>query len=408
MSSEPVVLEEDLDLDLDPTPAEEPTGDPTGYYFARFGTFLLTAEDTSTPIPEVYKAVLKALAKDSRVQAVRSKPLRPHWSYYKEVFPLGPDLDEEDILSGQDSLPAVQFSDPIIIELRVPIKNQPLFQGENDVPTDHYWIAWDGLTAVVLWETDADTTYPPRSAGHIVKDVLSTATEAAGFGLMQQACSPACKNMFAHSSIRVLQFPGDSGLIDAFQSTGRSLAVARVESKHDPVAVLISIAGRILSTGENFALFKNYSRRLMKVEDLAHDFVDELLIHDYAEIEHRRKKLLSRMGARLKSFGKRGRHRPDELIASLWLLMASKETLLRICNERRRSFSRMADRAGTETLYATDRRDDEHSIDSLDFTFIRSAVEQKSNRIDNRVIAWATGCGALAAVLGAVIGRLWA
>lgn len=384
----------------------------TGRYFARFGTFFLAADDDEEPIEDIYREVLAALRKDSRVPGIRALRLRPHWSFMEAVYPCGPDIPPEDVLSGNDRAFAVRFSDPLIIELRVPLKNQPVINGDADVPTDHYWVAWDGVTAIVLWEVDEpDRIYAPRSAGHIIHDVLRTAAEDAGYELMQQACSTDCHNMFAHRDIRLVQVPGHGGIVSglvAGDDVGPANAV--IECNGDAPELLRRLWETVEAATGEFALFKNYARRLFAVEDLANEFVTDLLTRDYAAIVHKRLSRIRRVGVRLKALrirkSKAGRS-IDELIAALWLLMASKETLIGLVASKRRSFNIRAAKEDTEVLYVADRREDEHRLEILDLTFVRAAIEQKSSRLDNRIIAVATACGALAAVVGALIGSAW-
>ncbi|KQQ80988.1 hypothetical protein [Arthrobacter sp. Leaf137] len=382
-----------------------------GHYFARFGTFFLASfdEEDDDSIAAAHKAVLSSLRQDSRVQTLHSAPFRPHWSFCHPIYPSGRQATAERVLSGTDRVFALEFSDPLFIELRVPIKNQPVINGEADVPTDHYWVAWDGITAVVLWEAGPDEVIAPRSAGHILDDVLKTAAEDAGFLVLQQACSPECKNMFAHRDLRLIQIPGNRGIASGFvagDDVGPASAI--VERDGSAKDVLRSICGTALPASLEFAFFKNYARRLFAMEDLAHELVTDLLGQDYAAIVRKRRPLLKRALSRLlRKDKKRGERSVDELIASLWLLMASKDVLAGTVAAKRRSFHIQAADYETELLYVADRREDEHRLELLNLDFVRSAIEQKSSRLDNRIIAWATACGAFAAIIGAVIGRAW-
>lgn len=381
----------------------------TGHYFARFGTFFIASFDENQSIAEAYEAIVNALRKDSRVQTLHSRPFRPHWSFSHAIYPSGKQTAPERVLSGSDRVFTFEFSDPLIIELRVPVKNQPVINGEADVPTDHYWVAWDGITALVLWDADPDDIYAPRSAGHIVDDILTTAAEEAGYMLIQQACSLDCQNMFAHRDIRLIQIPGYGGIVSGLvvkDDIGPASAV--VECDGPSIDVLKTLCDTVLPAGIEFALFKNYVRRLFAMQDLAHDLVTQLLNQDYAAIVHKRKPLLRRVIARVsRKNKKRGVRSFDELIASLWLLLASKDVLAGTVASKRRSFNVQAADFESEVLYVADRREDEHRLEILNLDFVRSAIEQKSSRLDNRIIAWATACGAFAAILGAVIGRAW-
>jgi hypothetical protein len=261
----------------------------------------------------------------------------------------------------------------------------------------------------VLWDAGPDEIYPPRSAGHILDDVLKTAAEDAGYMLLQQACSLECKNMFAHRDLRLIQVPGYGGIASGFlASDDVGPASAVVEQHGSAKDVLRSICATVMPASMEFALFKNYARRLFAMEDLAHEFVTDLLGQDYQAIVQKRRPLYKRaVSVLLRKNKQRGPRSVDELIASLWLLMASKDVLAGTVATKRRAFDIQAADYETELLYVADRREDEHRLELLNLDFVRSAIEQKSSRLDNRIIAWATACGAFAAIVGAVIGRAW-
>ncbi len=90
------------------------------------------------------------------------------------------------------------------------------------------------------------------------------------------------------------------------------------------------------------------------------------------------------------------RREARQILASLWLSIASMEMLRRLWEDRRRSFEDTAQEDELEALFAVDQKEDVAVIESLRLDYMESAVEQVASRLDSRANVTATLGGALA------------
>ncbi|MBP1137342.1 hypothetical protein JOE31_003574 [Arthrobacter sp. PvP023] len=398
---------------VDGSPVNEPDvgehPDPESYYFARFGSLVLLAADDDRTPEEERTAIIEALKSDPRVVHVSSEPLETARTNYRRIFPPRHQTDVRSLLLGEDIHPALKMSHPISFKVHVPLKNQPLFSGYDDLPTEDYWVTWDGFTAIVMWQR-SEFEMPTRSGGHIVVDMLEEAAKKAGMRLHVQACSPGCANMFAHRVMKVQQYPGEDGYV-TFQEKGFPVVEVHLHSQNDPEDVLAVLGANVFHVGQQFALYKNVGRRVLDMESTARAIAADLLEIDYDRLLARSKHLPARFWNNVKDIpakltGKGARQREGKAIAELWIAMSSIEATRRDWVQHRLGFLGSADSQGRLALYDIDRTDDDVVIQSLNLDFIRSAVEQKSRAIDNKSIALATIAGAIAAALGGVAGAI--
>jgi hypothetical protein len=316
------------------------------------------------------------------------------------------------LLSGGDAFLALYMSDPVLFRVHVPIKNQPLFRDETDVPTEDYWVAWDGITLVALWDREAGSEFPPRSGGHVVIDIIRDASRRAGFDMFVQACSRGCKNMFAHRVIRVTQYPGDEES-DVVTYKGRGFPVVQAHlhqdgAQRDVLEVLFRDLARL---GYTFAQYKNAGLRVRAVEDRARILVEELLALDYQKIYAASAPRRERLRVVLRKFrhavGRGGASSDSKrLISMIWLAMANIEALRRDWLVWRRRLDDSSKSRGRDSIHDIDRKDDDLAVESMDIAFLRAAVEQRSGRIDNREIVLVTFASAVVAAAVALVTAL--
>jgi hypothetical protein len=376
----------------------------SGHYYARFGTLLLVDKGATAPM-KAFPALTAALDADTRVTEVRSRPVQAAWSHVNRIYPQNAENTSVD-LSLADQTRNLHVRDPLLIEIRVPIKNQPLFHDEDDVPSDTYWATWDGTTVVVLWERPKEQELPPRSGGHIALEIFQKAAVGAGFAAVIQACSPHCQNRFAHRVMRISQFPGDEQ--PSYREHGFPVVETHLHSDGDAADVAIMIAEDLARVGEQFAIHKSYARRILDIEKDLRARVSQLLALDWKRSNYARRNALFRIASGLWQGAKSSLGRGDSqtsrwLIANLWLGMSSIEVLRRDWADTARHLNDASRDAGRADLYSDDRKDDDASIAALDIAFVRAAVEQKASQFDNRIIAWATLAGAAAAIVATLI-----
>ncbi|MGW4151971.1 hypothetical protein ACWEDF_02280 [Micromonospora chersina] len=341
-----------------------------------------------------------ALEADSRVAEVISTNFEAErmgtYRVYRHATP-----NEPTPLSG-DILRALKLSDPIAFKVHVPRKNQKPFRGHLDIPSDDYWVAWDGITMVAAWPHKKGTPFP-RSGGHIAIDILRDAVTAAGFELYGQPCSPNCTNGFAHTTLVVGLCDDEPGTENVYERNG-SFVDVHLHAPEDTGAWVQSLTKDIGYESQLFAQYKNQARRIRDIEKTARDMAEEVLSINIQQIH------LSRypLGRRVANWGvsRERRRRVMELIALLWLAFAQIEATRRDWSEMRRRLEDAAARYGTGCLFETDRLDDDGAIESLDLSFIKAAVEQSAARQDSQTMASATALGALAATFGAIAGAI--
>ncbi|GAB3666075.1 hypothetical protein GCM10027596_33030 [Nocardioides korecus] len=273
----------------------------------------------------------------------------------------------------------------------------------DDVPTDTYFVAWDGITALVMWDREEETVLPTRSGGHVVIDILTDVLASAGGALYAQPCSPGCTNEFAHRVLRIERAVGPR-MVGKVKTHGFPAADIHVHSENEPIGVAGDMMISLRQTAFFFARYKNLARRIQDLESAARSDVDRLLEVQYEQI--RRAKL--KFGARAREIGKAREERSETkvLVARLWIALARLESFKREWDGMRRRFLESAEESGSLPMFQDDFGDDDHAVDSLDLSFIRAAIEQSASRYDTRVVALATGAGGAAGLVGSMVGAL--
>ncbi|RMI07112.1 hypothetical protein [Cellulomonas triticagri] len=382
--------------------------DAVGYYFARFGTFyLLTGSEVD--FASARSALLDGLEADTRVADVQRDELRPAWTHYIKQFPVGSVTSTHNLLSDGDAFRALYMSDPVCFRVHVPIKNQPMFRNETDIPTEDYWVAWDGITLIALWERQPGSEVPPRSGGHVVVDIIRDASRRADFDVFVQACSLGCTNMFAHRVIRVTQYPDDeSSDVVMYQDRGFPVVQAHLHREGVQEEVLRALFRDLARLGYAFAQYKNAGLRVRAMEDRARSLVEQLLALDYQKIYASSMPRRERIRSALRA----GRHTPrftrassgsKRLISMIWLAMANIEAHRRDWLVWRRRLDDAATTRGRDSIHDIDRKDDDLVVENIDIAFLRAAVEQRSGRIDNREIVLVTFASAVVAAAVALL-----
>lgn len=390
-----------------------PSKDGDAHYFGRFGTFFLDVGHETRSNAQVHSEIVAAIKSDSRVITAEGEEFRPPWSRRWTAFPDDRNASAEDLLSGRTHFHPLELSDPVTFEVYVPIKNQPRFGEIDDVPTDRYWAAWDGVTLVVIWKQDNTARLAARSAGHVVEDVLRVAAQKAGANLVVQACSPTCTNMFSHRDLRITQWSllKDEKKSIGFDGSHPRIVDIQLHFTGGPADVVSALYGRIERPSSAFAKFKNLSRRIIDIEHLARTLVDELLLLDFHDLERSRRNPFARAGRRVANVwrslvGHGDGDRSRQIIASLWLAMSLIESLRRDWLPVQRRFTEYSEIDGRQVLYDVDRKDDDTAVEAINTQFVRAAVEHKSARHDNRTVVWATAGGAIAGAVVAFIAGL--
>lgn len=378
---------------------------PDDYYFGRYGTFMLITSADAESVPNLRDRLEEAIRNDNRIVDALPVSINEEWIHGTVVYPRRNETTDEALLSSGDATSAIRFRAPIVFTVKIPIKNQPLFHNENDIPTDTYYAAWDGITATVLWKREPENLEPPRSGGHIVIDVLQDIAKAMGLHLYVQACGPGCTNGFAHPVMRIerVRDSEERFSVRGFDNYNNCVNI-HMHGKGSPQDLVAGIALTTGGEGESFAIYKNYARRILDLEICARSMVDELLALRHARIARSRLSVAKRIR---ESWVQRSNERKVRLLmSSLWLAFARIEALRMDWLQTRRRFNDLLGRFHYGDLYETDRGDDDEAIMSQDLSVIGGAVDQTATRMDARALAWTTALVALAGLIGAVIGGI--
>lgn len=375
-----------------------PAGE-TSHRFVRVGTWLWEPPE-GLEVDAVTRQVVQALERDTRVLKVRRPVLNDHWVERIRFFPDAPRTSPEKLVTGVDSFRALQLSDCVTFTVRVPIKNQTTHGGFDDVPSDTYFVAWDGISVFVLWE-QADVL-APMSGGHVVEDVLREALTATGSHLYVQNCSPGCSFMFIHRPLRLLEAP-DVHQFKLHPATESAIRMYIPSFDHDPLEDVDYVAVMLRGSVQEFAEYKNLGRRLIDLEDEVRGDLAHVLHHFHAHAQ------LVALGFSKKALKERWRARKwrteaRSLVARIWLVMANIETLRRQWEHARTGLSGQPD---SLLLFDTDYANDAESVTSLQLEPVAETVNQVAVGLDNRMVVAATGWGAVAGgVAGGLTGLL--
>jgi hypothetical protein len=298
---------------------------------------------------------------------------------------------------GNDALRSLQISTPVEFSVRVPVKNQPVVSGANDVPSDVYECAWDGETLAVGWEQDSQGM--PLSGGHVAIDVLSDVLAKMGDSLYVQACSPGCHNQFVHQTIAVVTADSDSQATIRLRD-GQIEAAVKGGELDAAVWFVHNACGGAINA---FAEAKGIYQRISDLELLARQNLDHLLGHYVEHAELAARPLRNTVRSRWRQ--RRWRREAQVLMANIFIALSAIETLKTQWADSRRTLRD----AEAVALVEPDLRGDDHAIDKLDLSQVASATEHLATRIDNRAEVLATSVGALGgAVSGAAVSGVFA
>jgi len=353
------------------------------------GTWLLKAPG-ETDKKVLVNSLMEALRGDARVLEVRPPEFNDYWTLRRTFYPDSARSTQSAVRTGADAFEVLQLSEFVGFTVRVPIKNQEPHQGTADIPSDTYWVAWDGVTILVMWEQEGD--WVPISGGHIVQQVLDDVLAPVGCGLYIQSCSPGCDFLFVHETL-LLTLADDVEDFNLRRVPGtRALLYAAERRYSDPLVEVDLVALSLSADMAIFAMFKNVGRRLIDLEHFAREDFAHLLSHYH---EHTSlvaegkspKVLLARWNNR------HWRKEAWALISGVWLAMANIETLRRIWNSERGS---LAEAAQIQSMLTRDTARDVESVEALDLDPIAETVNQVTAALNNQTSVRAAALGALA------------
>jgi len=389
----------------------ESSGEIQEFWWARFGSFIL---DLKGDVKASLRTdIMSALKKDSRVSSVRTGPSNDYWDEDHVFYPVVI-ADDNDLMSGRDHIHSRRFGGPIAFTVHVPGKNQPRIHDESPTVED-YEVCWDGWTAVVAWRRNHRERYAPRAAGQVVVNVIRDAVESLAHSLMVQSCSPVCEHLFGHRDIKVEVLADIPRFELAFEEAhGLDPVTVRVGGPVPTEMITVILGDELFIPAAAFARVKNGARRILNIEQSLRRRTAALLVHDYEALQRADVGVWRTVGHTAQDswayLRGKGRGRPvRRLISEIWLQMAAIESLQRSVADARRDYDDATDEFATPTLFDGDLKDDEASVSTVDAGFARSAIENKSARMEHRGIVGATLVAAIiGSGVGAAIGGLFA
>ncbi|MEX5299131.1 hypothetical protein RCG67_10170 [Kocuria sp. CPCC 205292] len=378
-------------------------------YVGRFGVVLLRLPDGSEPMfttPDarefshsVSEKLRKALDVDPRVvkvyieraiKTVDNARTHTYWEFNSEAEDFGEFIDRFEVL---------RLNEPIVFRVRVPIKNQPIYRGIDDVPSDEYLVVWDGVSVLVQW--NQDVTEATASGGHIVFDVLEAAAGEAGYAAEVVACSAECHHKFVHAD--VVTFDGDTHP-DKFVISGETPVgvgvITPFNREKDDLSNLLRTYHEISYAVDIYSQVRDSVDSIYSMETKARSDSAKLMLIEYSRASSRQfPNPRSVVDAwKLRNF--RGESR--KLLSGLWLAMNYVESFEREWRRSSVRFKSVLEENGLEKL--TPIFDiGEEEIEALDLSLIRENLQDSSSRMDSRMIFFATLAGAGAALGGAAL-----
>ncbi|MGW1674478.1 hypothetical protein, partial [Streptomyces sp. NPDC002324] len=301
------------------------------------------------------------------------------------------------IIKGSDGFPVMRFDQPIVFKVTVPIENQPQHHDADDIPTDTYWVAWNGIVALVMWRHESESS--PLSGGHIVFDILERAVSRCGHSLYNQACSPGCENIFLHTNI-LLTPSKECERVHFVKRNGSEIHLLFAEWE-DEKDSLIDVFFDLGNSYESFAHQKNTGRRIIDLEAEAYAQLLQLISHYAEHAQIATKPIFRRVIASWRGRGWKSEVRL--LGAQTWLCISGIEILKRNWIDEKKSFDDDIEESGIEEIFIADYGDDVAKIESLDLSRLDRLCSQMEARIDNTASLRTTAGGAAA---GAAAGFL--
>ena len=376
----------------------------------RIGAFLLLTDIPDEKAHELRASLLEALREDSRVaHASTPRDNQPdgfadRYSFFRaQPSPEEAEESGDVLLSGRDQSPAVQFWDPILMTVHVPLKNQPNHSPNDAVAAQDYEVLWDGWIALVSWTQDSPDDIP-FAGGQVLADILRLAAEAVGAELYVQACSPYCDHLFNHTNV-VVQHDASSktsAFVPAEQLATVTFRTSDdIGSARDAALALYVELG---SAAEAFAQMKNIGRRVLDLERAARGHLLFLmkLLYSRAHVSEHTVRERPRMLWNIRGWRQHSR----TTMARMWVMLTAIQEVTREWEDRRRQYlQRIAENPSRELVFAIDEANEVSAIESLDTRPIREGIAEASDRLDHGALVLATlGTGA-AAIAGVIVGH---
>jgi hypothetical protein len=242
---------------------------------------LFTSPESAALGAKVESDLRRALNDDSRISELIEESDHRSTDNALTLTFYDPDTETISLKSeDEDRFQAMRLNTLLTFRLQVPPKNQPRYRSADDVPTDAYTVAWNGVMAAVQWsQASARATL---SGGHVALEVLGEVALAAGYELKILPCDPSCLHQFVHADIVTFDNPD---FPSRFRVTGESTTgetiVTPFRRKADDLKNLRSTFAALYTCVELYAETKTIADRISDLESAARDSAAQLMLINY-------------------------------------------------------------------------------------------------------------------------------
>lgn len=292
------------------------------------------------------------------------------------------------------------FKFPIFLNVQVPERVQTKELGDTDVPSDEYWVAWDGVALVIGWQRKGSRQPFSTAAGQIVLSILHDAAHAAEMSVNSQPCGPNCSFPFAHS--RITAYEGDHGGDDVILSgTGLNVNARLPAGTNQPTECIGRLYTAFRFSVHYFAAMRAEEATMSEASNYARTQLADLLGLSYKSVAIKRKFSARYLAERWKVIGWRSEAR--RIVAVLWLALATVEAKKQEWANIKFVYDNCSREGDVYKIFSSEYAESVNVIEQIDVSNLKSAIEHASSRLDTNSIVWST---ALAAVIGAVVGAV--
>ncbi|WP_314139107.1 hypothetical protein [uncultured Plantibacter sp.] len=393
-------------MTTDEQTANESIVEPPPAYVGRVGILLFAQPhreraESGSPIPtteDFYDRLIGALDGDPRVGEVRAA--KSGENVFRErrysMAGQGERLATDAPAAPHRHIHVAEFETPILLNLHVPKRLQAGGGDERSVPADEYWVSWDGVQLLVLWDYSASNRPTGFYGGLIAVSVLHDAVKKIGLTTKSQPCGPYCSFPFSHQDLLIA--PDLDTTTAKFADRGENRIRVSCPPEPDPLELARRLSRRLSHLVSTFATMRSFGETVSGAEKLARQDVSSLLKLQYELAETNAMHPLKSLPKRWRQRGRR--KQMAHLIAKLWMRLATLEENYRHWKEGRFLYDSSARSDGLDLIFRLEYPQSQNSVGSVDIVSLRATVEQLSARADSHVVAIATIAGATS---GAVV-----
>jgi len=378
---------------------------PEHTYVVRAGIALFTQpahvpENVDVPTKEqFYDRLLAALDADKRVNSPADVPSADN--VIKELTMAGPDSRDVGghVASPHSHVHVARFERPIVFKIHVARRFQPTDQGDKAIPAEDYWVAWDGVQILVMWERPAkgfSNTY----GGIAAIQILEEAVKSLGLELFIEPCGPNCDFPFSHRDLLVME--AEEVPDREFHLVDETTVSVFVPAAKDPLVILRGLSARLSFSGRLFARMRRYGVAVTHTEGEARSELADLLKLHYEGAEARSKGFWKSIPDWFRAPARSTK--ASRLTGALWLRLATIETNRRGWSIARQQYDAAAPRDGRGLIFGYEYPQEIERVTGVDVEDLRSAVSGMTARADSRSVAAATVSGAIGGgLVGAIV-----